>query len=280
MNARLPVLLVLFALAWSLYVAGQSSGDTMPSSSAPSSAYIRQSDGAYVTDNRIFEFANVLRDDGGGYIRLLLLKEVQNEHIDGHEDTTGQMTVQAWTFGKDGTRSERWRFTAEGNDGYALSFSRFFRLTQWGCCDWPDVHWYFSLLSGKKLYVSNSDISDLTEIIVLDGGAQAARYVAFGWYKHQTPPVLQYGTDTQVKQQFSLVSSRLCSDRPQIFVTVGKKPEKSLSLAPNEPLNFTILLIYADGTELHIPVRDDMIRREEAKLPRGFTLRSEAVGDW
>jgi len=92
--------------------------------------------------------------------------------------------------------------------------------------------------------------------------------------------MLQYGTDTEVKQRFSLLSSRHCDDGPEIFVSVGGKREKSLSLASNEPLNFTILLAYADGTELRIPVRSDAIRHEEAKLPRGYTLNSEAVGNW
>jgi hypothetical protein len=78
-------------LGCSLYLPGQNSTDATPFSSSGSSAYMRQSDGAHVTDNRTFEFANVLHDDGSGYIRLLLLKNVHNEHIDGHEETTGQM---------------------------------------------------------------------------------------------------------------------------------------------------------------------------------------------
>lgn len=280
MRVFLPLLLCFLLLGLSLYLPAQSSRDETPFLSSGSSAYIRQSDGAYVTDNHLFEFANALSDHGSGYTRLLLLKDVHNEHIDGHEETTGQMTVRAWTLGKDGTRSERWTFTSAGSDGYALSFSRFFRLTEWGCCDWPDVHWYFSLLSGKKLYVSNSDLPDLPEIIVLDSGAQAARYVAFGWYKHQSPPILQYGTDTEVKQQFSLLSSRQCDDRPQIFVTVDKKREKSLSLTKGDGLTFNILLVFADGTELRIPVRDDLIRHQDAKLPGGYTLRTEVAGKW
>jgi hypothetical protein len=96
------------------------------------------------------------------------------------------MAVQAWTLEKNGTRNERWSFTAEGNEGYALNDVRFFRLTEWGCCDWPDVYWYFSPLSGKKLYVSNSD---LAEVVLLNSGSQGARYVALGCYKQQTPPM-------------------------------------------------------------------------------------------
>jgi hypothetical protein len=277
MKVRLSLILFFSLFGWSLYTPGQNSRGAKPFSSSGSSAYIRQSDGAYVTDNRTFEFANVLHNDGGGYIRLLLLKDVHNEHIDGHEETTGQLAVQAWTIQQNDRRNERWTFKAEGNDGHALNDVRFFRVTEWGCCDWPDVYWYFSLLSGKKLYVSNSD---LTEVVVLDSGPQGARYIALGCYKVGTPPVLQYGSDTEVKQRFSLLSSRQCDDRPKIFLSAGGKREKSLSLASNEPLDFTILLTYGDGTELRIPVRGDVIRHEEAKLPNGYTLSSRAAGNW
>jgi len=126
MKVRLLILVFFSLLGWSLYLPGQNSRAATPFSSSASSAYIRQSDGAYVTDNRTFEFANVLHDEGSGYIRLLLLKDVHNEHIDGHEETTGQMAVQAWTLEKNGTRNERWNFKAEGNDGYALNDVRFF----------------------------------------------------------------------------------------------------------------------------------------------------------
>lgn len=245
--------------------------------SAGSSAYVRASDGAFVTDNNLFEFADVLRDNGSGYFRLLLLKSERNEHIEGHEDTLGQVGVQAWTVGERGKRTRRWRIAAIGNEGHALSDQRFFRITQWGCCDWPNVHWYFSLVSGKKLYVANSD---LLEIIALDHGPQAARYIAFGYYKPGTPPLLQYGSDTHVKQQFSLLSPPDSHEKPEAFVTVGKGRETSLTFDANERVNFTILLKYADGTELHIPVQDDAIHAENAKLPKGYTLRSEAMTDW
>lgn len=277
MKVRLQVMLLSVLLGAFPSLPGQSSREATPLSSPGSSAYIRQSDGAYVTDNHIFEFVNVLHDDGSGYTHLLLLKHVHNEHIDGHEETKGQIAVQAWTLQKDGTRNKRWNFAAGGNDGYALNDARLFRVTEWGCCDWPDVYWYFSLLSGKKLYVSNSD---LTEIVVLNRGPQGARYIALGCYKHQSPPMLQYGTDAQVKQQFLLLSSHPCEDRPQVFVTVGSKREKSLWLQSDESLTFSILLAYADGTELRIPVRGDVIRHEEAKLPLGYTLRSQAVANW
>src|SRR5437879_11524023 len=108
MRVRLPLLVFFSLFGLSLFLPGQNSRDATPFSSSGSSAYIRQSDGAYVTDNRTFEFANVLHDDGSGYIRLLLLKDVHNEHIDEHEETTGQMAVQEWNIEKNGTRNASW----------------------------------------------------------------------------------------------------------------------------------------------------------------------------
>jgi hypothetical protein len=242
--------------------------------SPPSSAYVRQSDGAFVTDNNQFEFANVLYDDGSGYIRLLLLKNVHNEHIDGHEETNGRIEVEAWTLSGDNTRTSRWKFNAVGNDGGALSYSRFFRVSEWGCCDWPTVYSYFSLLSGKKLYVSNGD---LLEVVGTEGGPQVARYVAFGVYAHKTPPSLQFGTDTRLLERYSLISPRESDDGPNMFLTAGGISDRSLLLPGT--FNFSIVLKYRDGLELRFPVQEGVLQLEKVSLPAGFTLRREST-DW
>jgi hypothetical protein len=273
---KIRLLLVLCSLVSSSPVAhGQASKPRERFNSSASIAYIRQSDGAYVTDNKIFEFANPLHDDGNGYTRLLLLKTTHNEHIDGQEETTGQVRVQAWTLAKNGTREERWNLSSAGNDGESLYEDRFFRVTQWGCCDWPQVHCYFSLLSGKKLYVSNSD---LLSISVPEGGPILARYVAFGYYDPRKPPMLQYGSDLNVKQRFSLLSSREYYDAPQISIRNGGKPAKSLVLEASD--GFTILLRYGDGVEIHIPIQNDAIQTDKADLPKGYSLRVEKGQTW
>jgi hypothetical protein len=40
-------------------------------------------------------------------------------------------------------------------------------------------------------------------------------------------------------------------------------------------MNFAIILKYRDGVELRIPVDEDVIRPEAAKLPKGYSLRAE-----
>jgi hypothetical protein len=105
---RIYLLLLCSMFCFSPVAHGQVSKSSEPLKSLASAAYVRQSDGAYITDNRIFEFANTLRDDGNGYIRLLLLKTIHNEHIDGREETTGQVRVEAWTLTRNDARAKRW----------------------------------------------------------------------------------------------------------------------------------------------------------------------------
>jgi hypothetical protein len=273
---KIRLLLVLCSLVGSSPVAhGQASKSREPFNSSASAAYVRQSDGAYVTDNKIFEFANPLHDEGNGNIRLLLTKTIHNEHIDGQEETTGQVKVQAWTLAKNAIREKRWDLSSVGNDGEALNENRFFRVRQWCCCDWPQVNWYFSLLSGKKIYVSNSD---LLSTGAPQGGPQLARYVAFGYYDHGKPPMLQDGSDLSVKQRFSLLSSREYYDAPQVSIRSGGEPAKSLVL--NAAAGFTILLRYGDGVELRIPVQGDAIQTDKADLPKGYSLRVENGQTW
>jgi len=268
---KIRVLVMLCTLVgFSLMACAQAPRSSEPITSSASAAYVRQGDGAYVTDNKVFEFANPLNDDGNGYIRLLLLKTMHNEHVDGSEETKGQLRVQAWTVAKNDTRQKRWFFSSEGNEGESLYEDRFFRVTQWGCCDWPQVHWYFSLLSGKKLYVSNSALLSTS---APQGGPELARYVAFGYYDHGKPPILQYGSDLKVKQRFSLLSRREYYDAPQVFIRNGGEPAKSLVLEPSA--GFTILLRYSDGVEIRVPIQNDGMQTDKADLPDGYSLRRE-----
>jgi hypothetical protein len=148
-------------------------------------------------------------------------------------------------------------------------------VTQWDCCDWPQLNWYFSLLSGKRLYVSNSDLLSTS---APEGGPQLARYVAFGYYEHRKPPILQYGSDVKVKQRLSLVSSRTYYDVPEVSLRNGGEPAKSLVLAASA--GFTILLRYRDGVEIRVPVQNDAIQTDKADLPQGYSLRVENSPSW
>lgn len=247
---------------------------TAPRYRAESSAYIVQGKDAwtYVTENRSFRFEEVLGDTGDYEAPLLLEETYHNERTDGIEGVRGNATVKAWTVKHGGERELRWTLKEIGNEGRVQD--RFYRVTAWGCCDVPVVYSYYNVLTGKKLYVSNSD---LLEVWGDGDGPQAWRYVAFGYAgmsELSRSPELQYGTDKKVAQHFSVVSSREYYDAPQIFVSANEKFEKSLDLR-GSPINFTIILRYQDGVELRIPVEADAIRADMTQLPKGYSLRAE-----
>ena len=74
--------------------------------------------------------------------------------------------------------------------------------------------------------------------------------------------MLQYGSDLNVKQLFSVLSSREYYDAPQVSIRNGGEPAKSLVLKASA--GFTIFLRYGDGVELRIPVQNDAIQTDRA----------------
>jgi hypothetical protein len=252
---------------------GQTDKKTAPPYKAESSAYVIQGKNAwtFVTENRSFRFAEVLGDDGN-YAALLLLEETfHNENTDGVEGARGKATVKAWTLQPGRPREPRWTIQETGNEGEIQD--RFFRVTAWGCCDVPVVYSYYNLLTGKKVYVSNSELLEVRG----EDYPRGVRRVAFGYGSMgelNQAPLLQYGTDREASQRFSVISSREYYDAPHVFVSTDGNLERSLDLR-GSGLTFVIVLKYADGTELHIPVEADVVRTEKAVLPEGYSLRVE-----
>ena len=239
---------------------------------AESSAYtVRGKDAwTYVTENRSFRFADVLGDTGNYEAVLLFEETYRNERTDGIEGMRGNAMIKAWTIKRSGERELRWTFRENGNEGGVED--RFFRVTAWGCCDIPIVYSYYNVLTGKKVYFSNSDLLKVWG----DGeGPPAWRYIALGYAdrnKLDQPPELQYGTDKSVAQRFLLISSREYYDAPQMYVTTDEHLEKSLDLR-GSARSFVIVLKYEDGVELRIPVENDNIRPQSVKFPRGYSLQ-------
>jgi hypothetical protein len=264
---------VLIAGLVGLQVAGGTTRKTVPQYKAESSAYVveHKEGWTFITDNHSFRFAEVLGDNGSYEALLLLEESYHNERTDSIEGVRGNATVRAWTLKAGRHRELRWTFQESGNEG--LRQDRFFRVLAWGCCDMPPVYSYYSLLTGKVLYVSNSELLEVRG----DGeGPLASRYLAFGYGMDKLSqfPQLQYGTDKRVAQRFCVLSSREYYDSPQIFISTSAKLEKSLDLSSSQ-LTFTIVLRYNDGVELRIPVEADTVRPEKATLPAGYTLREE-----
>jgi len=173
-----------------------------------------------VTNNSSFQFVEVLGDKGIYEAVLLLEENYHNENTPEIEGMRGDATVKAWTIGTARQRELRWTINQKANAGETRE--RFFRLTAWGCCDSPNVYTYYNLLSGKKLYVTNSD---LLEIRGKGEGPLAARFVGFG-YDVNNPghdPLLQYGTDKDVAQRFSVHSGKDYYETPEVLVGANDK---------------------------------------------------------
>lgn len=239
-----------------------------------SSAYVIEGKDAwtFVTENRSFRFAEVLGDKGT-YEALLLLEEAyHNERTDGIEGMRGNATVKAWDVKPGGQRELRWTMQAKGNEGN-VEGNRLFRITEWGCCDVPVVYFYYSILNGKRLYISNRE---LLTVWYGSGSPLKKRVIGFGYSvmdKESQYPQLQYGTDKSVLQRFSVISSAEYYEAPQMFLSVDAKLENSLML--DSPAAFSIVLKYPNGAELRIPVEADAIHPEKATLPKGYSLRLE-----
>jgi hypothetical protein len=243
-----------------------------------SSADIREEKNSwtYVTSNSSFQFADVLGDKGIYEAVLLLEENYRNENTPGIEGMRGDATVKAWTIDTARRRALRWTIGGKANAGEIRE--RFFRLTAWGCCDSPNVYTYYNLLSGKKLYVTNSD---LLEIRGMGEGPLAARFVGFG-YDMNNPgqdPVLQYGTDKDVAQRFALHSGKNYYDTPEVLGAARNQLEKYHLDLSDSPLTFFIVVRYPGEAEIRIPVENDAIRPEKATLPKGYSIRKENLAE-
>lgn len=269
-------MIILFALIIAALLGAQNSQPNVerkstPSYRAESSAFVIEGKEhwTYVTENRSFRFEEVLGDTGNYEAVLLFEETYHNERTPGIEGSNGTVSVKTWTVKNDLQRELRWTLQAKANEGDVRG--RFYRAIEWGCCDVPIVYSYYGILDGKKLYVTNSDLLEAW----FGEGPPNRRYVGFGYSvldQRNKHPQLQYGTDTEVLQRFTLVSPKEYYEAPEVFLSDGAKLEKSLNRI-GEAKSFSIVLKYADGTQLLIPVDSDRLRLEKAKLPNGYTLR-------
>jgi hypothetical protein len=268
----MSAILVVGVMSLPIAAAGTTKKE-VPSYRAESSAYIlkRKEPWTFVTENRSFRFVDVLSNDSSSTEAQLLLEEsYHNERSDGIEGVRGRASVRAWTLVRGRRRELRWSFQETGNEGMVQD--RLFRVAAWGCCDVPVVYSYYNLLTGRKVYFSNSE---LLEVRGGGVGPQALRLVAFGYSgmsRLERPPELHYGTDMSIKQSFSVVSSRQYYDAPETFVSTSQELKKSLDV---KELTFVIVLRYADGVEVRIPVEADILRADKAVLPEGYSLQEE-----
>jgi hypothetical protein len=240
-----------------------------------SSAYVREDKGSwtYVTENGSFHYKEVLGDKGTYEAALLLEEKYHNENTPVIEGMRGDATVTAWTMTNPRDRELRWTAREKANEGEVRDL--FFRFTAWGCCDSPNTYTYYNLLSGKKMYVTNSD---LLEVRGKGEGPLSARFVGFGYdvvNNHGHDPVLQYGTYKDISQKISIHSGKDYYELPDMLGDANGKSEKYHLDLTNSPFTFVIVMRYSAKVEIRIPVEDDEIRLEKAVLPAGYSFRPE-----
>jgi len=239
-----------------------------------STAYVREDKDSwtYVTDNSSFHFTEVLGDKGTYEAALLLEENYHNENTPGIEGMRGDSIVRAWTPGSSPRQRElRWTAHEKANEGEVRDL--FFRFAAWGCCDSPNVYTYYGLLSGKRLYVTNSD---LLEINGKGEGPLSARFVGFGYDVASNPgsdPILQYGTYKDISQKFIIHSGKDYYDTPEVLGTANGKSEKYHLGLWGSTFTFVIVIRFAGDSELQIPVENDVIRPEKAVFPKGYSIR-------
>lgn len=203
---------------------------------------------------------------------VLLEEDYHNENTPGIEGTRGDATVEAWTITSPHQREMRWTAHEKANEGEVRD--PFFRFAAWGCCDFPNVYTYYNMLSGKKMYVTNSD---LLEVTGQGEGPLSARFVGFGEDVNNRghDPVLQYGTYQGISQKVSIHSGKDYYETPEVLGNANSKSEKYHLDLSNSAFTFVIVVRYPGASDVRIPVENDVIRLEKAVLPKGYSLRQE-----
>ena len=224
------------------------------------------------TENEHFSFVEML--ESSGRIDYLLLQEsFLRKQRDGSEGPSAStVRVRAWALDDKLRQVERWRLEESGDDGQANAiFPTFYKVSKFGCCDSHSVYSYFSMRSGRKIYRSTVDLS---EVQISDAGAAASRYIAYDDSSADQDITLQYGSDERVFQTLRVhVPMRT---RPPALQTrygsdLGKTPLVKEGASTSFSA-FTILLRYQDGLQLQLPVERDKIRIDLAVLPASFRI--------
>ena len=219
---------------------------------------------------------------------LVLLEELRSTRDISRDQIQGMVKVDAWV-GKDASPQNKvWSIEQTGDAGEVSD--RFYKVTKYGCCASIATDIYFSLLSGQKLYTTNTGIFT---IVVPNTSISLARYVAFhapdAILPQEEPQsaesqagVIQYGSEKTVLQKVmlrfkgdiglprvqTLYREKLVESQPLMLWGADKKNNKS-SLS-----DFSVVLSFDDVRKVIIPVRNDQLVISAATVPKGFNLEA------
>jgi len=247
----------------------------------------------YVSENSSFKVAEMWNEKGS--YDLILLRSLQhNEQTFEAEGTRGWLRVSAQQMDGASPGRQLWSFQTVGNEGDPLPSLGLYQATAWPCCSAMWVHEYFSLLNGKHLYTTNGCTEctpgradgGLLDLDEYEGQSTYRRkeFIAFGasYEKGHEEPMLQFGTDREVKQRLVLKGHEYGDsfDVPEMQLLDNTGKSFGNQNAIYGAVNFTIVLKFhlaqEPEAELRIPVIDDAVRPDLAKLPKGYSLTAVA----
>src|SRR5262249_25701369 len=204
--------LAFLLLTIALPILAQTTGKlSHTASSSIRSARDENGNDVIITTNRRFNFAEVYPNHSipdKDYRSMVLLEEFQTEWHPGMEGKKAKIRVDGWAGNYPNPRRKVWTIRSEGDEGKV--YDNFYKVTRYGCCASLSTQIWFSLIDGKKVFMSNMDP---IVIIVPNSSADLTRY--FAWHSNEaiiSPPeaqtvkdlkgVLQYGSERKVSQRF------------------------------------------------------------------------------
>ena len=251
-----------------------------------------------ITTNRKFNFVPIYSGDGES--SLLLLEEFRTEISRDSEGSNSTMKVDAW-FGK-GSKPTKKVWTIKSDADEAAASDPFFKTTNYGCCGSYNVHTWYNLLTGQKVFTGTNNVVKIS--VPNTGGEALDRYVTFHSNQGaiEAPEmkrlkdvmgVLQYGTNKRVTHRIIVRASdaeTLDLGVPEVGVSHQKETkfsddyqEQEVALWAFDGKNttsslseFTIILKWEETLRIEIPVKNDVPQLQDVKLPAKIKLEFPA----
>jgi hypothetical protein len=288
--------------------------DDVLKENAPSEVSIQPVDGNFevTTVNRRYETDLFGMAEGGPKeiaYQLLLIEEThvnkEGPEIDG-ERVSAHVKVTAFPLSKAGKGAAKFTIDADGDE--ARADGPYLKITRWGCCVEQATHAVYSLESGAYLFNATgsgeSGQGDSGQWVTLGahGGFKNERIIAY----HAAPTssddvvlkgapnaaiVITYATATKPLQRILVTvpkaligSDDLINWAPKsVLIVKGKKEgtDRVFIDQDGDPkllfTGVTLRLTLDDKTRIEIPLVDDRLKLDGAKLPRGFALVETAL---
>ncbi|NQU67002.1 MAG: hypothetical protein HQ510_03580 [Candidatus Marinimicrobia bacterium] len=216
---------------------------------------------------------------------IMLQEEIHTEKYLDIPSQESMVKTKAWIGTDANTDKYVWTIEAEGN--VASITDRYYKVTKYGCCDAEATHTYFNIMTGKKVYISTSN---MISIFVPNAPADIDRYVTyfsnngsiqmkeFSSNKNVIG-IIQYGSETKTSTK---VLVRVNNDNyldmysPVLLAQHQGKLDEFNELIlwgsngnthADTLSNFTLNFEYYGMFEISIPVEKDVLMLNKAKSP-------------